>query len=213
MAVERWNHNIHYHRLIHAAIPPQAPAVLDVGCGEDMLCRALSERVPRVVGIDVDANSIALAVSAGGDVEYQCGDFLTQSFETESFDLITSVATLAPDGSTRARSPTRGSRIASCEGSTRGTARSAVPPTRPIPVLGDLAETGGHLGQARRTTLQRPAGQAGRLSRIGVPCTGPVAVGDHLRCRQTLVLRLGERWLEDLGRPVLVWLISVPVRR
>jgi 2-polyprenyl-3-methyl-5-hydroxy-6-metoxy-1,4-benzoquinol methylase len=91
---ERWNHNIHYHRLILAALPPDARAALDVGCGEGTLCRALRERVPRVVGVDADANSIALAESAGGDVEYLCADFLTQSFEAESFDLIASVATL-----------------------------------------------------------------------------------------------------------------------
>jgi 2-polyprenyl-3-methyl-5-hydroxy-6-metoxy-1,4-benzoquinol methylase len=91
---ERWNHNIHYHRWILAALPPDARAALDVGCGEGTLCRALRERVPRVVGVDADATSIALAASAGGDIEYQCADFMAQAHEAESFDIIASVATL-----------------------------------------------------------------------------------------------------------------------
>lgn len=96
--VERWNHNVHYHRLILDAIPPGARRALDVGCGEGGLCRALRERVPHVVGIDVDANSIALAQSAGDDIEYLHGDVLAQRFAQrfipESFDLVASVAAL-----------------------------------------------------------------------------------------------------------------------
>jgi ubiquinone/menaquinone biosynthesis C-methylase UbiE len=91
---ERWNHNVHYYRMILEAIPPGARRAIDVGCGEGSLCLALRERVPHVVGVDVDANSIALARSAGGDIEYLQGDFLAQSFVPESFDLIASVATL-----------------------------------------------------------------------------------------------------------------------
>lgn len=94
MPRERWNHNVHYYRLILDAVPPGARRALDVGCGEGSLCRALRERVPRVVGIDVDANSIRLARSAGGDIEYLHRDFLVQTFTSESFDLIASVASL-----------------------------------------------------------------------------------------------------------------------
>lgn len=91
---ERWNHNIHYHRLIVEAIPRNARSALDVGCGEGSLCRALRERVPQVVGIDTDGSSIALARAAGGDIEYLDGDFLTRPFENASFDLVASVATV-----------------------------------------------------------------------------------------------------------------------
>jgi hypothetical protein len=34
VAASRWNHNIHYHRLVLAAVPPGSRTALDVGCGE-----------------------------------------------------------------------------------------------------------------------------------------------------------------------------------
>jgi 2-polyprenyl-3-methyl-5-hydroxy-6-metoxy-1,4-benzoquinol methylase len=54
---ERWNHNLHYHRLILDAVPAGARRALDVGCGEGILSRRLRERVPAVTGIDVDPAS------------------------------------------------------------------------------------------------------------------------------------------------------------
>jgi len=54
---ERWNHNIHYHRLILEAVPAGCQRALDVGCGEGMLAR----QVPCVAGIDQDAASIEMA--------------------------------------------------------------------------------------------------------------------------------------------------------
>lgn len=93
---QRWNHNIHYHRLILAAVPPGCQRVLDVGCGEGMLARQLSHLVPHVVGIDQDAASIELARrhDPGGAVEFICGDFLALRFAPASFQMITSVAAL-----------------------------------------------------------------------------------------------------------------------
>jgi 2-polyprenyl-3-methyl-5-hydroxy-6-metoxy-1,4-benzoquinol methylase len=90
----RWNHNIHYHRTILDAIPRTGRTALDVGCGEGTLCRAMRERVPEVVGIDVDRSSIALATTAGGDIRYVLGDFLSHEFAPRSFDFVASVATL-----------------------------------------------------------------------------------------------------------------------
>ncbi|WP_243730629.1 methionine biosynthesis protein MetW [Nesterenkonia salmonea] len=34
---QRWNHNIHYHRLILDAVPAGARCALDVGCGNGLL--------------------------------------------------------------------------------------------------------------------------------------------------------------------------------
>jgi SAM-dependent methyltransferase len=94
---ERWNHNIHYHRVILDAVTTDARRALDVGCGEGMLTRLLHEQVPDVVGIDTDQTSIDTARAACGGaepVEYIVGDFLSYPFEPESFDLITAVAAL-----------------------------------------------------------------------------------------------------------------------
>lgn len=93
---DRWNHNIHYHPLLLAAVPSHARGALDVGCGEGMLARRLAGLVPRVVGIDRDLTSIEGArATAGSDgIEFVLGDFLTHPFEPRSFDFIASVATL-----------------------------------------------------------------------------------------------------------------------
>jgi 2-polyprenyl-3-methyl-5-hydroxy-6-metoxy-1,4-benzoquinol methylase len=53
-----WNHNIHYHDLLLAAIPPHARRALDVGCGEGILARKLRDRVEHVIAIDIDRASI-----------------------------------------------------------------------------------------------------------------------------------------------------------
>ena len=93
---QRWNHNIHYHRLILEAVPPGCQRVLDVGCGEGMLARRLARSVPQVVGIDRDAASIGLArrQDPPGEIDFICADFLTCPFEPASFSMITSVAAL-----------------------------------------------------------------------------------------------------------------------
>lgn len=89
-----WNHNIHYHPLLLAAVPLGARAALDVGCGEGMLTRRLAERIPHVVGIDADETSIETARAAAGHIDYVLGDILTYPFEPQTFDVVTSVATL-----------------------------------------------------------------------------------------------------------------------
>jgi SAM-dependent methyltransferase len=92
----RWNHNIHYHRLISEAVPAGCQRALDVGCGEGMLARRLADRIPRVAGIDQDAASIELArrQDQDGKIDLICGDFLTHPFAPASFGMITSVAAL-----------------------------------------------------------------------------------------------------------------------
>ena len=88
----RWNHNIHYQRLILDRIPPTAQRALDVGCGEGILTRALGEQIPVVVGIDKHEASIERARQAGGDVTYEQADVLT--YTAEPFDFVASIATL-----------------------------------------------------------------------------------------------------------------------
>jgi SAM-dependent methyltransferase len=96
VADARWNHNIHYHPVVLAAVPPGCRTALDVGCGEGTLTRQLHSKVPSVTGIDLDEPSIELArrQADGAGIEYVQADFLTHPFAPASFDLITSVAVL-----------------------------------------------------------------------------------------------------------------------
>ena len=91
----RWNHNIHYHPLILAAVPAGCSRALDVGCGEGMLARELAQSVPHVTAIDLDEPSLRLgrALDPARRVEYLAGDFLGYPFDS-SFDFIASVAAL-----------------------------------------------------------------------------------------------------------------------
>lgn len=88
--MERWNHNIHYQRLVLDRIPAGTTRALDVGCGEGFLTRALRERVPTVVGIDRHGPSIAAARAHCGDVDYLEADVLHADLPT--FDVVTSIA-------------------------------------------------------------------------------------------------------------------------
>jgi 2-polyprenyl-3-methyl-5-hydroxy-6-metoxy-1,4-benzoquinol methylase len=92
----RWNHNLHYHDVILAAVPEGARRSLDVGCGVGMLARDLRRVVPHVTGIDRDAASIDVArrEDDGAGVEYVVGDFMTHPFEPGSFDHIACIAAL-----------------------------------------------------------------------------------------------------------------------
>jgi SAM-dependent methyltransferase len=91
---ERWNHNIHYHRILLDALPERCDRVLDVGCREGTLARALRARTSRVVGIRRDEASIALVhPSDGNAIDSVLADFLTHPLAPGSFDSVVSVAT------------------------------------------------------------------------------------------------------------------------
>jgi 2-polyprenyl-3-methyl-5-hydroxy-6-metoxy-1,4-benzoquinol methylase len=99
MVPERlWNANIHYHALLLKAIPGEGQHVLDVGCGDGILCAQLAQAgVRHVVGLDADAGVLDRARSrhSGLAIEWVCGDIFDVPFaEGGAFDAVLSVATL-----------------------------------------------------------------------------------------------------------------------
>lgn len=90
----RWNHNIHYHRVVLDAVPPGARSALDVGTGNGLLAAALRAVVPDVTGIDVDAAVLTSARREDPAVRWVHGDVLDHPFAPGSFDVVAAVATL-----------------------------------------------------------------------------------------------------------------------
>lgn len=141
VVTERWNHNIHYHRLILGSVPAGARDALDVGCGEGTLARELRRIVPKVTGIDLDRASIELARNhdGGAGVEYLLGDVMTHPFERASFDVITSVATLHHMDSAAALGRLRDLLRPGGTLAVVGCARSTLPADIPVEVAGVVA--------------------------------------------------------------------------
>lgn len=89
----RWNHNIHYHRLILEAVPPWARSALDVGCGNGLLSLDLLNSVPDVTGIDLDEQVLDEARGVSDQITWLQGDVMTFDFDRR-FDVVASAATL-----------------------------------------------------------------------------------------------------------------------
>jgi 2-polyprenyl-3-methyl-5-hydroxy-6-metoxy-1,4-benzoquinol methylase len=92
-----WNANIHYHPLLLKTFPHGAEHVLDVGCGDGILCAHLVEAgVRHVVGLDIDASVLgrAKALHSSLPIEWVHGDVLDVPLPAGGFDAVLSVATL-----------------------------------------------------------------------------------------------------------------------
>jgi SAM-dependent methyltransferase len=90
----RWNHNLHYHRLILDEVPAGARTALDVGTGDGLLARDLHRIVPDVTAIDLAADVLERARAEDADVHWVRGDVFTHPFAIESFDVVASIAVL-----------------------------------------------------------------------------------------------------------------------
>ncbi|MEU0332665.1 class I SAM-dependent methyltransferase [Streptomyces sp. NPDC006193] len=51
-AAPYWNHNVHYHRTVLAAVPEGCRTALDAGCGDGLLALRLAARAGTVTGAD-----------------------------------------------------------------------------------------------------------------------------------------------------------------
>ena len=97
MSSSPWNHNIHYHGWVLSCVPPDCRRALDLGCGTGLLVKRLAGRCNEVIGIERDHDTWERASSDACDnshVQILEGDFMSYSFEENSFDLITAVAVL-----------------------------------------------------------------------------------------------------------------------
>jgi len=76
-----WNANIHYDGQLDACVPARAASVLEVGCGDGFLAARLSQRVPRVVAVDIGQPVLERAKQRfpGARVAWMHGDFLEAS--------------------------------------------------------------------------------------------------------------------------------------
>jgi 2-polyprenyl-3-methyl-5-hydroxy-6-metoxy-1,4-benzoquinol methylase len=90
---QRWNHNIHFHRLVTDAVPAGADSALDVGTGDGVLAGELRAILPDVTGIDLDEGVLTRAAAENPGVEWIQDDVMTHEFG-RTFDVVASIATL-----------------------------------------------------------------------------------------------------------------------
>ncbi len=83
---DRWNHNTHYLPLLASHIPPRVDSVLDVGCGDGTLRRAVGSVGRRVVGVDLDASVLPVDSSGVGYVVASAEDL---PFADRTFGVVT----------------------------------------------------------------------------------------------------------------------------
>ncbi|MFF4358335.1 class I SAM-dependent methyltransferase [Streptomyces sp. NPDC001604] len=88
-----WNHNVHYHPVVLAAVPDGCRTALDVGCGDGLLARKLAQRAESVTGVDRSPEMIRLACEQRPEnVTFQEGDYLDDTLPEGKYDFVSAVA-------------------------------------------------------------------------------------------------------------------------
>ncbi|GGW88066.1 class I SAM-dependent methyltransferase [Streptomyces lomondensis] len=91
-----WNHNVHHHPAVLAAVPDGCGTALDAGCGDGLLARKLAARAASVTGVDRSPEMIRLArehAHVPGNVTYLEADYLTDpSLREGAYDFVSAVA-------------------------------------------------------------------------------------------------------------------------
>jgi SAM-dependent methyltransferase len=199
-ADRRWNHNIHYHRVVLDAVPAGARSALDVGTGDGLLAADLRVLVPDVTAVDTDEAVLESARRLDPAVRWVHGDVLHHPFEPGSFDVVASVATVhhLPDLAGALR---RLAELAAPGGAVAvvGLARAS----RPRDVLFHLAGVVQHAHLGRRRGLWEHSAptvwppphtyaEAHRIARSVLP---------GARWRQLPLFRYAVVWRKPPGRP------------
>ncbi|NLU51666.1 MAG: class I SAM-dependent methyltransferase [Clostridiaceae bacterium] len=91
----KWNHNNCYFNQLMKFIPDNAETCLDIGCGKGELSFMLSQKVKKVIAVDIADLMIekAQVLHPGKNIEYICGNILDLEFENNSLDVIITTAT------------------------------------------------------------------------------------------------------------------------
>lgn len=86
----------HFHRYLFSAEYCAGKRVLDVACGEGYGCNLLAQVASEVVGLDIDADTVAYARRTYGESasHFIIGDATKLPFADASFDVITSFETI-----------------------------------------------------------------------------------------------------------------------
>jgi SAM-dependent methyltransferase len=89
-----WNHNVHYHRAVLAAVPDGCRTALDVGCGDGLLARKLATRAATVTGVDRSPEMIRQACDRQPrNVTFLEADYLDETVLGEGeYDFVSAVA-------------------------------------------------------------------------------------------------------------------------
>ncbi|GAA2903507.1 MULTISPECIES: class I SAM-dependent methyltransferase [Streptomyces] len=91
-----WNHNVHHHPAVLAAVPDGCCRALDAGCGDGLLTRKLAARAASVTGVDRSPEMIKLArghARVPGNVTYLETDYLADgSLPEGAYDFVSAVA-------------------------------------------------------------------------------------------------------------------------
>ena len=191
----RWNHNLHYHRVILAAVPDGARRSLDVGCGVGMLARDLRRVVPHVTAIDRDAASIERpgARTTARGIEYVVGDFMTHPFAPGSFDHIASIAALHHMDAGAALERMRALLAPGGTLAIVGLARPRYPADLPFALAGAVGHRVLRAAQAA-TGRTRPRGCGRRRTASARPAAWPARVLPGARYRRRLLWRYSLVW-------------------
>ena len=97
LSKDGWDHNSHYHRFLLRHVPAHCSQALELGCGSGAFARLLATRAQYVLALDLSPQMICIARERSehyANIDFQRADVRDWEFPAESFDCISSIATL-----------------------------------------------------------------------------------------------------------------------